>query len=139
MNGHFRDLDQRLATNEWLIAEFHTGGRCRRAGIPGPDRGAAPSDTFTSACRHSAVWRGEGLEFIYKRRSYASAPPEPHEMVNGVLPALCRAGYAQLQKRTSFQAAVVDCEPPGARATFTSYAAQRRSEGTSVRSTPVWS
>jgi hypothetical protein len=40
--------------------------------------------------------------------------------------------YAQLQKRPSFQQAVVDCEPPGDRAMFASYVAQRRSEGTSV-------
>ena len=40
--------------------------------------------------------------------------------------------YARLQKRPSFQQAVVDCEPPGARAMFASYAAQRRRERTSV-------
>jgi glutathione S-transferase len=40
--------------------------------------------------------------------------------------------YGELQQRPSFRQAVVDCEPPGARALFASYAAQRRREGTSV-------
>ena len=40
--------------------------------------------------------------------------------------------YAQLEQRPSFQQAVIDCEPPGARATFADYVARRRREGTSV-------
>jgi glutathione S-transferase len=40
--------------------------------------------------------------------------------------------YDELQKRPSFQQAVIDCEPPGARNLFASYVAQRRREGTSV-------
>jgi glutathione S-transferase len=40
--------------------------------------------------------------------------------------------YAELEQRPSFQQAVVNCEPPGARATFAAYVAQRRREGTSV-------
>jgi glutathione S-transferase len=40
--------------------------------------------------------------------------------------------YGQLEQRPSFQQAVIDCEPPGARATFAAYVAQRRREGTAV-------
>ena len=61
----------------------------------------------------------------------ASAPYEFMEWPMASYPHLSR-WYAQLQMRPSFQQAVVDCEPPGARAMFASYAAQRRSEGTSV-------
>jgi len=40
--------------------------------------------------------------------------------------------YAQLQRRPSFQEAVVYYEPPGAQAMFASYAVQRRRDHTSV-------
>ena len=93
MNVHFRSLDRRLATNEWLV-----GGNFTLA-----DVGWTPQ-----------VHRMGLME--WPMASY------PH---------LSR-WYAQLQKRPSFQEAVADCEPPGARAMFASYAARRRNEGTSV-------
>jgi hypothetical protein len=68
--------------------------------------------------------RGRGLDT-------ASVPHELMEWPMTSYPYLSR-WYAQLQKRPSFQQAVVDCEPPGDRAMFASYVAQRRSEGTSV-------
>ena len=93
MNMHFRDLDRRLATNEWLI-----------------------DGNFTLA---DVAWTPQ-----VHRMSLMEWPMASY-------PHLSR-WYAQLQKRPSFQEAVVDCEPPGARAMFASYAAKRRSEGTSV-------
>ena len=93
MNMHFRDLDRRLATNEWLI-----------------------DGSFTLA---DVAWT-----------------PQVHRMSLMEWPMVSylhlSRWYAQLQKRPSFQEAVVDCEPAGAGATFASYAAQRRSEGTSL-------
>jgi glutathione S-transferase len=93
MSGHFRDLDRRLATNEWLI-----------------------NRNFTLA---DVAWTPQ----VHRIR-LMEWPMESY-------PHLSR-WYAQLQKRPSFQATVVDCEPPGARAMFASYAAQRRLEHTSV-------
>ena len=93
MNGHFRDLNGRLATNKWLI-----------------------DGSFTLA---DVAWTPQ-----VHRMSLMEWPMASY-------PHLSR-WYAQLQMRPSFQEAVVDCEPPGARAMFASYAAQRRSEGTSV-------
>ena len=93
MNMHFRDLDRRLATNEWLI-----------------------DGSFTLA---DVAWTPQ-----VHRMSLMEWP-----MVS--YPHLSR-WYARLQKRSSFHEAVVDCEPAGARAMFASYAAKRRSEGTSV-------
>jgi glutathione S-transferase len=93
MNGHFLDLDQRLATNEWLV-----GG------------------SFTLA---DVAWTPQ-----VHRMSLMEWPMASY-------PHLSR-WYAQLQKRPSFQEAVVDYEPPGAQAMFASYAAQRRREHTSV-------
>ena len=91
--GHFRDLNGRLATNKWLI-----------------------DGSFTLA---DVAWTPQ-----VHRMSLMEWPTASY-------PHLSR-WYAQLQMRPSFQEAVVDCEPPGARAMFASYAAQRRSEGTSV-------
>ena len=91
MNGHFRDLNGRLATNKWLI-----------------------DGSFTLA---DVAWTPQ-----VHRMSLMEWPTASY-------PHLSR-WYAQLQMRPSFQEAVVDCEPPGARAMFASYAAQRRSEGT---------
>ena len=93
MNGHFRDLDLRLAANEWLI-----------------------NGDFTLA---DVAWTPQ-----VHRMSLMEWPMT-------FCPYLSR-WYAQLQKRPSFQKAIVDCEPPGARAMFASYVAQRRSECTSV-------
>lgn len=93
MDSHFRDLNGRLAINEWLA-----GG------------------SFTLA---DVAWTPQ-----VHRMGLMEWPMAPY-------PHLSR-WYAQLQKRPSFREAVVDCEPPGARAMFASYAAQRRREGTSV-------
>jgi glutathione S-transferase len=93
MNGHFRDLDRRLAANAWLI-----------------------NRAFTLA---DVAWTPQ-----VHRMSLMEWPMTSY-------PYLSR-WYAQLQKRPSFQQAVVDCGPPGERAMFASYVAQRRSEGTSV-------
>ena len=93
MNGHFQDLDQRLATNEWLV-----------------------DGSFTLA---DVAWTPQ-----VHRMSLMEWPMASY-------PHLSR-WYAQLQKRPSFQEAVVDYEPPGAQAMFASYAAQRRREHTSV-------
>ena len=87
MSGHFRDLDRRLATNEWLI-----------------------DGSFTLA---DVAWTPQ-----VHRMSLMEWPMASY-------PHLSR-WYAQLQKRPSFQEAVVDYEPPGAQAMFTSHAAQRR-------------
>jgi glutathione S-transferase len=93
MNMHFRDVDRRLATNEWLI-----------------------DGNFTLA---DVAWTPQVHRMNLMEWPMASYPH------------LSR-WYAQLQKRPSFREAVVDCEPAGARAMFASYAAKRRSEGTSV-------
>ena len=93
METRFRELNGRLATNEWLA------GR-----------------SFSLA---DVAWTPQ-----VHRMSLMEWPMAPY-------PHLLR-WYAELQKRPSFQEAVVDCEPPGARAMFASYAAQRRREKTSV-------
>jgi glutathione S-transferase len=93
MDGHFRALDGKLATTEWLA-----GGNFTMADI---------------------AWTPQ-----VHRMSLMEWPMESY-------PHLSR-WYAQLQKRPSFQEAVIDCEPPGARAMFARYAAQRSKENTSV-------
>ena len=79
METRFRELNGRLATNEWLA------GR-----------------SFSLA---DVAWTPQ-----VHRMSLMEWPMAPY-------PHLLR-WYAELQKRPSFQEAVVDCEPPGARAMF---------------------
>lgn len=93
MDGHFRNLEQRLAAAKWLAGE-----------------------TFTLA---DVAWTPQ----VHRMRLM--------EWPMSAFPHLSR-WYAQLAQRPSFQQAVIDCEPPGARATFAAYVAQRRREGTSV-------
>jgi glutathione S-transferase len=93
MGGHFRVLDLRLATSQWLAGE-----------------------TFTLA---DVAWTPQ----VHRMRLM--------EWPMAAFPHLSR-WYTQLEQRPSFQQAVLDCEPPGARATFAAYVAQRRREGTSV-------
>jgi glutathione S-transferase len=93
MNGHFRELDRRLVTNEWLV-----------------------DGSFTLA---DVAWTPQVHRMSLMKWPMASYPH------------LSR-WYAQLQRRPSFQEAVVAFEPPDARALFASYAAQRRREHTSV-------
>jgi glutathione S-transferase len=93
MGGHFRELDQHLANNHWLV-----------------------NGTFTLA---DVAWTPNVHRMCLMEWPMA---PFPH---------LSR-WYCQLQQRPSFQQAVIDCEPPGMRATFAAYVAERRADGTSV-------